>query len=75
MNRFIDWRIFCSVMAVASSLAFGLHAWIGLTFWACLGLVVFGIIINGIIATIEDEMPGFHNPKPDGRRDEPKKGS
>jgi hypothetical protein len=70
MKRFIDWRIFIIMMAVASLLAFGLHAWIHLNFWVCLEIVVVGILLNGIIATLEDEMPGgFNNPKPDDPRD------
>jgi len=32
MKRFIDWRIFFSMMAVASLLAVGLHALIHLNF-------------------------------------------
>jgi hypothetical protein len=51
MKRFIDWRIFFTIMAVASLLAFGLHAWIHLNFWVCLGIVVVGILLNGTIAT------------------------
>ena len=66
MKRFIDWRIFFITMGVASLLAFGLHVWVHLNVWVCLGIVVFGILLNGIIAMIEDEMPGgFNNPKPD----------
>jgi hypothetical protein len=67
MKRLVDWRVFFIVIGVAALLAFGLHAWIHLNFWICLGIVVFGILLNGIVATIEDEMPGgFNNPKPDG---------
>ena len=47
-------------------LAFGLSAWAHLNFWICLGVIVFAILVNGIIAMIEDEMPGgFNKPKPD----------
>lgn len=52
MKRFIDWGIFFIMMSVASLLAFGLHAWIHLNFWACLGIVVFGILLNGIIGRL-----------------------
>ena len=73
VKRFIDWRVFLFVLTVASLIAAGLHAWTSLNFWACLELVVFGILINGIIATIEDDMPGgFNNPKSDDPHDEPK---
>jgi hypothetical protein len=70
MKRFIDWRIFFSVMAVAGLLAFGLHAWSHVNFWACLAIVVVAILLNGVIAMIEDEMPGgFNNPNPDDPHD------
>jgi hypothetical protein len=73
MNGRVHWRIFCSVVAAAALLAFGLHAWLGLNFRAGLGLILGAILVNGILATIEDEMPGgFNNPKPDSRRHEPK---
>ena len=72
MKRFIDWRIFFIMMGAASLLAFGLHAWTHLNFWICLGMVVVAILVNGIIATIEDKMPGgFNNPKPDDPRGKP----
>ena len=65
-RRFIDWRIFFIMIGLASLLAFGLHGWTHLNFGICLGMVVGAILINGIIASIEDEMPGgFNNPKPD----------
>jgi hypothetical protein len=73
MNSFIDWRIFCSVMAVAALVAFGLHTWFHLNFWLCFVLVVVAIKINGMIATIEDEKPGgFLNPKLNEHKDETK---
>jgi len=70
VKRFVDWRVFGSVMTIAVILAFGFHRWIGLNFWACLALVVFAILVNGLIAAVEDELPGgFNNPKPDGNPD------
>jgi hypothetical protein len=66
MKRFVDWRIFCAVMIVALIVSLALHAWLGLNLWVCLGIVVVAILANGIVATIEDEMPGgLHNPKPE----------
>jgi hypothetical protein len=71
MSRVIDWRIFSGALAVASLVAFCLHVWLGLDFWVCLGLVVVCVGLNGIVAAIEDELPGgFHIPRPDSRRDE-----
>ena len=66
MKRIIDWRIFSVSLSVAALLALGLHAVSGLNLWICFGLVVVAMLVNGIIATIEDEMPGgFHNPEPE----------
>jgi hypothetical protein len=48
----LDWRVFCSVVAVAALLAYGVHVWLGLNFWVCFVLVVAAIKINGMIATI-----------------------
>lgn len=67
MKRLVDWRIFFFIMmGAASLLASGLHAGIHLNFRICLGIVVFGILLNGIVAMIEGETPGgFNDPKPD----------
>ena len=50
-------------MTIASALAFGLHALSGLNFWISLVMVVCAMLLNGYIATIEDDWPGgFNNP-------------
>ena len=52
-------------MTIASLLAFGLHALSGLNFSICLVMVIGGMLLNGYIATIEDDWPGgFNNPEP-----------
>jgi hypothetical protein len=62
----MNWKIFCISMIIASALAFGLHALSGLNFWICLVVVFFAMLLNGYIATIEDEWPGgFNNPEPE----------
>jgi hypothetical protein len=58
MNRRVNWRIFSAVMIVASLLALAVHKWLRVSFWVSLALVVLGIVVNGIVATREDEMPG-----------------
>ena len=69
MARVNNWRIYVFVFAIASLLAWLVHALSGLNLWVCGLLVVIGIGINGWIATMEDEMPGgFCNPEPDTRR-------
>jgi hypothetical protein len=62
----MNWKIFCISITIASALAFGLHALSGLNFWICLVMVVCVMLLNGYIATIEDDWPGgFNNPKPE----------
>ena len=64
MKRIIEWRIFLVSMSVAALLALGLHAVYRMNFWICFGVVIVGMAVNGIIATVEDEMPGgFNNPR------------
>ena len=58
-----NYTMFVISVSIAAVIAFGIHKFTGLNFWICLGLVVFGILINGLVATIEDELPGgYHNP-------------
>jgi hypothetical protein len=62
----MNWKIFCISITIASMLAFGLHALSGLNFWISLVMVVCGMLLNGYIATIEDDWPGgFNNPEPE----------
>ncbi len=62
----MNWKIFCASMTVACALALGLHALSGLNFWICLLMVLGGILLNGYIATVEDDWPGgFNNPGPE----------
>jgi hypothetical protein len=37
-----------------------------LNFWLCLGIVVGAVLINGWVATLEDDLPGGFN-NPDGK--------
>lgn len=53
-----------SFIAICALIAWGLHHWGGLNFWAGIGLVAFALFLNGVLAEIEDRMPGgFLNPK------------
>lgn len=66
MKRITEWRIFFGSTTVAVLLALGMHAVSGVNIWICFGLVMVCMLVNGIIATIEDEMPGgFNNPEPE----------
>jgi len=70
MERLIDWRVFFVVMSPVALLVFRLHRLVHLNVWICLGLLVGAILLNGLVATFEDETPGgFYNPMPDDPRD------
>lgn len=67
----MDWRIFFGMISICAIIAALLARWLHLNFWLMLGIVIFGVLVNGIIANWEDEQPGgFHNPYPEERRDD-----
>ena len=50
-------------ISIAAVLGCLMHYFFGLGFLPALGISVAAILINGVIATIDDEMPdGFNNP-------------
>ena len=63
MPRFFDWKGFVGGMAIAALGALGIRAFSRLPFWACFLIALFGLLVNGWLATWEDEQPGgFNNP-------------
>ncbi len=64
MKRFVDWRLFLPTVAVAALVAWAVHQWIGIPFWGVLAIVIAAILVNGLIALVEDEMPGGFNSPP-----------
>ena len=61
----MNWRVPVIWSVVVVALAIALHKVSTLNFWACLVLVVGAMLLNGYIATIEDDWPGgFNNPDP-----------
>jgi hypothetical protein len=54
----MNWKIFCISMTIASALALGLHALSGLNFWICLAIAIGSMLLNGYLATVEDDWPG-----------------
>ena len=61
MGRFIHWPGFFGGMALVALLAFGLRALSGMPFWGCFLIALLAILVNGWIATWEDERPGGFN--------------
>jgi hypothetical protein len=71
MKRLVDWRIFSISILAASLVAWALHAWSALNLWASVAIVVGAMLVNGVVALIEDEMPGgFGKPKSGSQSDE-----
>jgi hypothetical protein len=72
LNQIIHWPRFLLGLAVAMALAL-VAFWLGgVGFWVALTIGVCATLVNGILATIEDQLPGgFENPEP---RDERKNG-
>lgn len=61
----MNWKVPVIWSVVVVALAIALHKVSTLNFWACLVLVVGAMLLNGYIATIEDDWPGgFNNPDP-----------
>jgi hypothetical protein len=64
MKRIVDWRVFVPTVTVAALIAWAINSWMGVPFWVSLLMVVGAIVANGILALVEDEMPGgFNNPR------------
>ena len=51
------------VILTLSLAATGISAFYGVTFWWAFAVLAVAILVNGLIATIEDDLPGgFNNP-------------
>ena len=63
MGRFVDWPYFFMGLALATVVALGLRAFSGMPFWGCFLIALFALLVNGWVATWEDDQPGgFNNP-------------
>jgi hypothetical protein len=66
-RRFIHWPAFLLFSAMVLTGAWLIVGGFGAGFWIAAGVIALAILINGAVATIEDELPGgYHNPKPPG---------
>jgi hypothetical protein len=52
--RAVNWRIFIVVMLVFGVGAWAIHHWLHIPFWATFAIVIFGLLVNGWIAAVED---------------------
>ena len=63
MKKLIEWRVFLPTIAVLAAIAFGASYLLGLSFLPVFVLTVAAVLVNGLLATLEDDLPGgFNNP-------------
>ena len=64
MKRFVHWPTFFLSLLVCTALALAAHWIFGVSAWLALPIIVFAVVVNGALATWEDNRPGgFNNPK------------
>jgi len=57
-------RLSLVALAITALVALLVHLLLHISFWIAWGFTLLGLLINGIVATIEDNRPGgFNNPK------------
>ena len=63
MKKLVEWRVFLPTIAVLAAIAFGASYLLGLSFLPVFVLTVAAVLVNGLVATLEDDLPGgFNNP-------------
>jgi hypothetical protein len=63
MSKLVDWRLFLPTIAVLAAVAWVASRLLGLSFLPVFGLAVVAVLVNGAVATLEDDLPGgFNNP-------------
>mgnify|MGYP000718144360 CR=1 FL=1 len=63
MKRFIYWPGFLCFIALVLFIAWLVNGSFGSGFWITFGIAIVAILINGVIATVEDNRSGgFNNP-------------
>ena len=58
MKNFIDLKLFTISLTVCGVIALGVSYFSGLSFWVTFGIAVVALLVNGVIVTFEDELPG-----------------
>lgn len=68
MRRFIHWPSFFLCASITLIVAWAVNGGLGSGFLVTAGIVALAILLNGILAVVEDEAPGgFNNPLPPGQ--------
>lgn len=72
MKNFIDLKGFSISLTICGLISLGASYFFDLDFLVTFGITIAALLINGLVATLEDEMPsGFSNPTNEKRnRDE-----
>jgi asparagine N-glycosylation enzyme membrane subunit Stt3 len=64
MKNFIDLKSFLLSLIICASISLGASYFFGFSFLPTFGITVIAVLINGFVATWEDEqIGGFNNPK------------
>ncbi len=64
MRKLIHWPSLLIGASAAALIALLVSAFTTLGFWPVFVIVVIAVLVNGVVATVEDEMPGgFNNPQ------------
>jgi hypothetical protein len=65
-SRRLVWLLGLGIWGTALLAAVALSHFAKLNFWACLGITAGAVVVNGLVATLEDDLPGGFN-NPDGK--------
>jgi hypothetical protein len=57
----MDFRAFAIGVGLAALISWAVHAWFDVNFWLVIAIVIFALLVNGIVAVIEDDAPGGFN--------------
>jgi len=67
MKKFIDIKVFLIVAPLWLCAAWLLHRFSGLSLWVAVLIIVGAMLLNAVVAEIEDRLPGgFLHPKKQG---------
>jgi len=66
LGRRTAWLLGLGIWGTVLLVAVALSHFAKLNFWACLGMTAGAVVVNGLVATLEDDLPGGFN-NPDGK--------
>jgi len=61
MKTFIHWPSFLIALAIIASVSVLVNRLTNLGFWPVFSITVFAFLLNGFVATLEDDLPGGFN--------------